>query len=66
MIREPIHGEFFSTEAISSPGEALVREAIQNSLDANQNGESVMIRILVSRKEQRLQPNRVTPYFEDL
>jgi len=66
MIREPIHGEFFSTEAISSPGEALVREAIQNSLDAGQNGESVMVRILVSGKEQGLQPNRVAPYFEGL
>lgn len=66
MIREPIYGEFFSTEAISSPGEALVREAIQNSLDAGRNGESVMVRILVSEKDEGLQPNRVAPYFEGL
>ena len=33
-IREPIHGEFFATDAISDPGMALVREGIQNSLDA--------------------------------
>jgi hypothetical protein len=32
--REPIQGEFFSTEAIRNPTEALVREGIQNSLDA--------------------------------
>jgi hypothetical protein len=32
--REPIQGEFFSTEAIHNPTEALVREGIQNSLDA--------------------------------
>ncbi len=29
--REPIQGEFFSTEAISNTAEALVREGIQNS-----------------------------------
>ncbi len=46
--REPIQGEFFSTDAISNPGEALVREGIQNSLDARRNGEKVMVRIRVS------------------
>ena len=47
--REPIQGEFFATDAISNPGEALVREGIQNSLDARLNGEKVMVRIRVSR-----------------
>jgi hypothetical protein len=32
--RKPIQGEFFSTEAIRNFTEALVREGIQNSLDA--------------------------------
>jgi len=32
--REPVEGEFFATEGISDPGVALVREAVQNSLDA--------------------------------
>src|ERR1017187_4913690 len=32
--RDPIQGEFFSTEAIKNPADALVREAIQNALDA--------------------------------
>src|ERR1035438_4860664 len=32
--RDPIVGEFFATEAINNVGEALVREGIQNSLDA--------------------------------
>jgi hypothetical protein len=31
---DPIEGEFFSTEAIGSVTDALVRESIQNSLDA--------------------------------
>jgi len=32
---DPIEGEFFSTEAIGSINDALVRESIQNSLDAD-------------------------------
>ena len=31
---DPIEGEFFTTEALGSLNDALVREAIQNSLDA--------------------------------
>lgn len=34
MNVDPIEGEFFNTEAIASMSDALVREAIQNSLDA--------------------------------
>ena len=37
--RNPIQGEFFAADAISKPGEPLVREGIQNSLDARRNGE---------------------------
>lgn len=33
-VRDPIQGEFFSDEAVGEPAQALVREAIQNSLDA--------------------------------
>lgn len=32
---DPIEGEFFNTEAIASISDALVREAIQNCLDAS-------------------------------
>ena len=32
--KDPVEGEFFSTEAIGSINDALVRETIQNSLDA--------------------------------
>ena len=46
--REPIQGEYFAAEAISNPGEALVREGIQNSLDARRNDGKVMVRIRVS------------------
>lgn len=46
-IRDPIVGEFFSTEAIENPAQALVREGIQNALDAldKQNAKSVRVRI---------------------
>ena len=33
-VREPVANAFFDSDAVSSPGEALVREAVQNSLDA--------------------------------
>ncbi|MCL4799030.1 MAG: hypothetical protein KJ025_05540 [Burkholderiales bacterium] len=35
MNIDPIESEFFSTEALESLADALVREAIQNSLDAH-------------------------------
>lgn len=52
--REPMQGEFFATEAIKNPAEALVREAIQNSLDAGEKDDrghpsaAVKIRIHVA------------------
>lgn len=33
-VRDPIQGEFFATEAIENSADALIREGIQNSLDA--------------------------------
>lgn len=45
-IRNPIQGEFFAAEAIDGPSEALVRESIQNSLDARiSNEKPVHVRI---------------------
>lgn len=34
-LRNPIQGEFFATSATGGPAQALVRESIQNSLDAH-------------------------------
>ena len=45
MNVDPIEGEFFSTEALGSLADALVREAIQNSLDARLTGMPVRMRI---------------------
>ena len=42
MNADPVHDEFFSTEAIDSLAAALVRESSQNSLDARANGHVQM------------------------
>jgi len=63
-IREPIQGEFFEDESISNPGEALVREGIQNSLDACPDGQTVLVRIFVSGKDQAASPSQLAPYLE--
>jgi hypothetical protein len=60
--REPILGEFFATEAITNPAEALVREGDQNSLDAGEGG-LVQVRIYVSGATGALSPTVVAPYF---
>lgn len=44
MNVDPIEGEFFNTEAIASISDALVREAIQNSLDAAVGKDPVTVR----------------------
>lgn len=44
-VREPIQGEFFSAEAIDEPYRALVRESIQNALDAGLSNQQVHVRI---------------------
>ncbi len=64
--RDPIQGEFFATEAISNPGEALVREGIQNSLDARRNGENIMVRIRVSGTDAAVNRNTVSPFLDGL
>lgn len=61
--REPILGEFFATEAITNPAEALVREGDQNSLDAGLDG-LVRVRIYISGEAEGLPDARVAPYFD--
>lgn len=61
--RDPIQGEFFSSETISDPGRALVREGIQNSLDAAIGNDPVLVRIYVSGKENARQSRDVDKFF---
>src|SRR3989344_3968213 len=63
--RDPIQGEFFSSEAISDPGRALVREGIQNSLDAAIGDDPVLVRIFVSGSENAKEGRDVAELFAD-
>ena len=58
-----LQGEFFSSEAISDPGRALVREGIQNSLDAAIEHETVLVCIFVSGKVNARQSQDVSEFF---
>jgi hypothetical protein len=60
--REPIQGEFFSTDAIHNPTEALVREGIQNTLDAA-NGDSVRVRILLASNSHAMAGKQAATWF---
>lgn len=48
MNIDPIEHEFFATETLDSPTDALVREAIQNSLDAAVKGGKVRVRFRIA------------------
>ncbi len=65
-LREPIQGEFFAADAISNPGEALVREGIQNSLDARREGEKVIVHIQVSGPDDALPRTAVSSFLNGL
>lgn len=62
--REPIHGEFFASDAISDPGRALVREGIQNSLDAGCDDGPVLVRIFLSGTGKSITSARCGTYFD--
>ncbi len=63
--RESVQAEFFTTGSISDPGMALVREGIQNSLDASRDGEQVLVRILLSGSERAVGADAAAEYFEN-
>ena len=61
--RDPIAGAFFANEAVSRPGEALVREGIQNSLDASE-GKKAFVCISFWSDSQALGPEVMASYFD--
>ena len=70
-VRNPISGEFFSTEAVGDVTKAVVREGIQNTLDARGTNsgalrEPARIRIFLSESLKALSATRVRRWFEDL
>ena len=62
--RDPIQGEFFSTESISSDADSVVRESIQNSLDAKFEGGSSIVRVEFSIVT--ISKSKADPLFSDL
>ncbi len=62
-IREPIAGAFFASDAVSEPGEALVREGIQNSLDAALDGGRTLVRISLVGENDAPDWPEINPYF---
>ncbi len=62
-IREPIAGAFFASDAVSEPGEALVREGIQNSLDATPDGSQTFVRISLANGSDALTWDQVSQYY---
>ncbi|MCL4528123.1 MAG: hypothetical protein M1282_01775 [Chloroflexi bacterium] len=65
ITRDPIIGEFFSTEAIENPAEALVREGIQNALDAKTE-QTVRVRIFLGNGDQTLKKDQLSLWFDGI
>lgn len=63
MNTDPVEGEFFTPEGLA---EALVREAIQNSLDAKLPGSQVRVRFAFSGSERALEPAKARRYLDSL
>lgn len=63
--RNPVTGEYFDEEAIELPAQALVREAIQNSLDAHSSTDPIRVRFYVSGQAHPLTANRANSWFKD-
>ena len=62
-VREPIANAFFASDAVSEPGAALVREGIQNSLDATPHGTQTFVRISLVSEDGALVREEVDPYL---
>ncbi|MFZ3339771.1 MAG: hypothetical protein WA213_02735 [Terriglobales bacterium] len=65
MSVNPVQSEFFSTEAIEGLTEGLVRESIQNTLDAAQ-GTPVRVRFWLSGSENAIPAQKANQYFGGL
>ncbi|HPU96974.1 MAG TPA: hypothetical protein PLO53_03355, partial [Candidatus Hydrogenedentes bacterium] len=64
--RNPIQGEFFTAEAIDQPGKALIREGIQNALDARQGDGKVTVRVYCSGERAAVNRSKIKEFFRGL
>ncbi|OQW99660.1 MAG: hypothetical protein BWK74_01755, partial [Desulfobacteraceae bacterium A6] len=63
---DPIEGEFFTTEALGSITDAVVREAIQNSLDARNGNDPVTIHFELKKISLSNNPEIKEQYFNGI
>ncbi|HYM61741.1 MAG TPA: hypothetical protein VEZ11_12720 [Thermoanaerobaculia bacterium] len=61
--RDPVHDEFFKEQDLA---DALVREAIQNSLDARRGRSTVRVRFRLATGAHALAPERAGAYLHGL
>jgi len=64
--RDPIQSEFFASESIDDSADALVREGIQNTLDARRRGEPARVRISISGEEKALSFEAIEQYLDGI
>src|SRR5262249_60127015 len=68
--RDPFEAEFFTgeeeTEEVFGRTDSLVREAIQNSLDARVDDRPAEVRFALSQPETALPTTRLDPYLRGL
>ena len=68
MNQDPVQDDYFNTAALDSYSDALVREAIQNSLDAKADDSDgpVRVRITFPRESDLPDPEDAAPYLDSL
>ena len=62
--QDPVQGEFFTSA--SDLSERVVRESLQNSLDARRGSEPVSVRFTFSGESDALQPDAAARYVQEL
>jgi len=65
---DPTEGDFFNVDALPNFADALVREAIQNSLDAGSDSPSsrVTVNIRISTDGEAIEYSRAQPFLDGL
>lgn len=68
MNQDPVQDDYFNTAALESHSDALVREAIQNSLDAKLKHSDDPVRVQITFPDESDLPNALdaAPYFDRL
>ena len=60
---DPVHDEFFKAQDLA---DAIVREAVQNSLDARRGSSKVHVRFRIATDDHALPADRAQPYLDRL